>query len=229
MHVNMQKAVRAMREQLITYPRQESSGTYTTGSSMRVPDLPAYAFAVLSLNIPGSFHSSTSAASIVTIRSARFPEFHTVERAPLMPKDIVAFVRRVFGLNVSDAARAFAVQRPTIYLWSSSDDMSLVRPHNRARMRQLYQLAWEWNKRERLANDALSAVLPETNSTLLDLLSATEIDEGAVIRAYNGLFSMRPTSRREEHRNAAGVLRNLKGAFAAMDANQAARKKRESS
>jgi hypothetical protein len=225
MHLSKQSAVLAMREQQLSHVARPAFGAYNTGSSISAPDAPTYAFAILKLNIPGSHNTSTSASVVMATKLDRVLPLHTVEQAPLRPSDIVAFVRRVFGLNVSEAAQVFGVRRPTIYLWSGLQDMGLVRQGNQVRMKYLYSLARKWEELGPLPVGSLGAVLPDFGATLLELLSADVINRTQLLQAHDRLTAMGSAFRLQEHEKAMEAVRGLKGAFSAMAANQGVRKK----
>lgn len=225
MHLSRQNAVLAMREQQLSYPARPAFGAYNTGSSISAPDAQTYAFAILKLNIPGLHNTSTSASVVMATKLERALPFQSVEQAPLRPSDIVAFVRRIFGLNISEAAQVFSVRRPTIYLWSSLQDMGLVRQGNQVRMKQLYALAKKWEELGPLPVGSLGAMLPDSGRTLLELLSADVINRTQLLQAHDRLIAMSSAFRLQEHEKAMEAIRGLKGAFAAMATNQGARKK----
>lgn len=114
-----------------------------------------------------------------------------VEPAPsVSPAEMLSLVRTTWGLNVTQAASVFRVERPTIYLWAGLKDHSRVRPQNRSRMMQLYRLAREWSRMGRLPNAALEAVF-DGYPTLLEMLSAEQLDPKAILEGHARLASNR--------------------------------------
>jgi len=123
---------------------------------------------------------------------------HDLEVSPSM---MLEAVRTAFGLNVKQAARVFNVERPTIYLWAMQGDFSRVRPQNRERMKTLYDLAKLWRSRGRLPNNALDAVF-ENFPSLIDMLSATQLDIDAILASHNRLQTMRGCLEEQQSTNA---------------------------
>jgi hypothetical protein len=224
MQTSRQEAVLAMREQQLGNAGRRTLFANNTGSSISAADATAYVYVTSGLNL----HAPTGVTVVIAtkIERALLPEL--VAEVPLRPLDIVAFIRRVFGLNASEAALVFRVQRPTIYLWQNLQDMGPVRQSNQIRMKSLYVLAKKWEQLGPLPIGSLGALLPESGSTLLDLLSADIINSNKILQAHDRLATMGDTFRRQEHEKAVEAVHNLKGAFSAMAANQSDRRKSRS-
>lgn len=219
-----QGAVQAMRDNMRHYTARPSRAAYNTGSTLTVQDVSAFAYAYR-LKIPGASLTSTGADAVLLTPIYRALTAQVTDQVPLSPADIVVLVRRVFGLNVSDAAKVFGVQRPAIYQWLDLQDMTTVRQVNQERMKQLYRLAIQSEKLGPLHIGALRAVLPGSGSTLLDLLSENHIDPVRLMETHQMLKAMDATFRAQEHKKTMAVIQGLKGAFSAMANNEPARKK----
>lgn len=140
----------------------------------------------------------------------------TVETAPsVSPAEMLSLVRTAWGLNVTQAASVFRVERPTIYLWAGLQDHSRVRPQNRNRMMQLYRLAREWSQMGRLPNAALEAVF-DGYPTLLEMLSAEQLDSQAILGSHARLSSNRPQIDVRSNEQAVTYGKVLSSAFKSM-------------
>lgn len=117
------------------------------------------------------------------------------------PSEMLSLVRNTVGLNVKQAAAVFNVERPTIYLWADQHAFDRVRPQNRARMKQLYRLAQEFQAQGRLPNNALEAVL-ENSPSLFDLLCAPALDAAAILACYRKLLAMKGKLKEQQRANA---------------------------
>lgn len=130
----------------------------------------------------GELHREAYAAPRITV---------TAESAPaITPAEMLALVRTTWGLNVTQAAAVFNVERPTIYLWASLKDHARVRPQNRSRILQLYRLAREWSSMGRLPNAALDTVF-DGFPTLLEMLSKEQLDPQGILKSHARLASNR--------------------------------------
>jgi len=124
------------------------------------------------------------------------------------PSAMLAEVRDAFGLNVTQAARVFHVERPTIYLWMTQEDSVRLRPQKRARMEHLYRLAQEWKTLGRLPNNALEAVF-EKSPTLLALLSADVLNVSVILAHHHKLEASRGSLKAEQRQKAREAAKAL--------------------
>lgn len=118
------------------------------------------------------------------------PPGETAQGVPATPASMLKTVRETFGLNIKQSARVFDVERPTIYLWSTTSDAGKLRTANFERMRQLYKIAEKCSAMGPRPSDALQLVLDD-GSTLLDQLSSTPLDEHKILGAWNQLGTMK--------------------------------------
>lgn len=221
LQTNQKNANLAMREQQRMHSVGSAFKPYNTGA-VATQDVMTYTVASR-LHIPGASITSTGIGTYVVTQYGRVTPDQAQDA--LRPSDIVTMVRKVFGLNVSDAAQVFGVGRPTIYLWADSHDMGSVRPKKQARMKQLLIAATLCKQLAPLPVAALRAVLPVSGKTLLDMLSEEMINLDQLGQAYQHLETTRATFRKQEHHKAVEAIKGLKGAFQTLGAQQAARKK----
>jgi hypothetical protein len=135
------------------------------------------------------------------------------------PAEMLSFVRNTFGLNVKQAAGVFNVERPTIYLWANQQDFDRVRPQKRIRMKALYRLAQDCNARGRLPNNALEAVL-ENSPSLLELLSAAELDVPAILSCHAKLEAMTGKLEEQQGEHALALANAFAQGIASLGAKQ---------
>ncbi len=207
-----------------------------TGSAMSSDDTLEYAYASRRMSSESAY-SSTGVPRVVTIITARRAEdlsFVGMQKSfreaiefenIFSPADAIACVRDAFGLNVSEASRIFLVERPTIYLWSNSKDMSTVRVQNRERIKQLVSLARRWKSWGRLPAGSNEAYLLGGTVTLLDLLSARVIEEKKVHEAHLQLTQLIGQLKQLEHEKAKAALKGLRASFKRMGDERESRKK----
>lgn len=109
---------------------------------------------------------------------------------PAAPDEMLGAVRDFFGLNVTQTAKVFRVERPTIYLWSSLHDSSKVRTQNLDRMKALFCLAEKCKRIDTLGSEALQWGLSDGTS-FLEMISEERIDETSLISTWKMLSSIK--------------------------------------
>lgn len=137
----------------------------------------------------------------------------------LTPTEMLNTVRDVFTLNVTDAARVFLVTRPTIYQWASLDDISQIRARSiLKRMKELYGLAIKWKSLGSLTGRWASMPLRDCHGqSVVDLLTADQIDHQAVLGAHAQLKAASAHLRQAEIDRSVKAVKALEGAFTRMD------------
>lgn len=137
----------------------------------------------------------------------------------LTPSEMLNTVRDTFILNVSDAARVFRVTRPTIYQWATLDDISQIRARNvLTRMKELYSLAIEWRALGTLTGRWANMPLRTSHGqSVIDLLTADQIDHQAVLGAHAQLKAASVLLRQSEIDRSVKAVKALEGAFTRMD------------
>ncbi|MCK9344691.1 MAG: hypothetical protein M0P64_01035 [Candidatus Pacebacteria bacterium] len=146
------------------------------------------------------------------------PNETTGAQGVLTPAEMLNTVRDAFALNVADAARVFLVTRPTIYHWGSLDDISQIRAKSvLARMKELYVLAIKWKSLGPLTGRWPSMPLRDYHGqSLIDLLTAAQIDHHAVLGAHTQLKAASAELRQVEVDRSMKAAKGLVGAFALM-------------
>ncbi len=92
----------------------------------------------------------------------------------------LALIRATLSLNVKELAAALNVKRPTVYAWMAGEAEPKERNHRRIEV--LWTLAREWEKLSSLPLGALRTAPDEDGSSILTLLTASEIDMERVQR-----------------------------------------------
>lgn len=94
-------------------------------------------------------------------------------------------IRHYLSLNVSNLAKVFLVQRPTVYAWlkGTSD------PHeeNLTRLSEIHRIAKEWHRIAGIPMGNLHKMPLANGSSLLDTLCHAKIDTSAVDRILQSL------------------------------------------
>lgn len=132
--------------------------------------------------------------------------FHSAPQLPsdptlTTPAEMVEELRAAFGLNVTQLAQAFHIERVTVYAWLRTDRMEKLNPANRSRLWRLYQIAKHWRSCAQLPGKYLVEQIPGKDSTLLAMLCAEQLDPGEFMQAYELLAcAIGPTARAQRHR-----------------------------
>ncbi|HKU27904.1 MAG TPA: hypothetical protein VJQ54_20710 [Candidatus Sulfotelmatobacter sp.] len=141
------------------------------------------------------------------------------------PAQMLETIRSAFMLKVSAAAAVLRVTRPTIYQWSTLNDVAQIRAReDRERLQTVFRLARSWNDAGSLMGRWLERTLP-SGRTVLDLLSDVHIDETAMMAAHSTLKAAAPQLRKAEHDRALGASKVLSSAFEKLAANEQKRRK----
>lgn len=216
---------------------------YNTGTAISTPDPASYLLSAQLWSLlesspmqpqPGGagdsliLREATSGGLVLvhrlTTQAAEPARAQEAEEA-VTPAMIVEFVRRVFALNMSDAAEAFRVSRPTIYQWAKLMDIEQVRSHSdRERLKALHRITKLWAGREPLVGRWQSMILPSGKS-VLDLLKEPQLNVLALTEAHRVLADRKDILRREDHRRAQGAAAALGNAFAKLGEAQGRRGK----
>lgn len=126
----------------------------------------------------------SATSSVDTVVARKSSSNNTLRRGrSLFVSDQLANVRAIFGFSAKQLADVLRVSRPTIYAWI--DGTTEPREHNRERINLLERLAMAWQER---SSETLNRHLNSRlwcDRTLLELLSASSIDQGSVTEAFN--------------------------------------------
>jgi hypothetical protein len=123
------------------------------------------------------------------------------EPALTTPAEMVEELRKAFGLNVTQLAQVLHIERITVYAWLRTDRMEKLNLSNRTRLWRLYQLAKQWGSYAPLAGKYLVEPIPGRNTTLLQMLIASQLDSGEFAQVYELLArATNPTTRIQQHR-----------------------------
>lgn len=107
-------------------------------------------------------------------------------------------VKTAFGASNSDIARIFRISRTQLYKWMSTDQAVELEAANWQRLVDLAQIAREWSS---ISSSPLARFLNDKindKATLLSLLSAANLDLGA-IRSELRKFAAVPPDRSSRH------------------------------
>lgn len=115
--------------------------------------------------------------------------------------EMVEAIRATFGLNVTQLASVLRIERVTVYAWLRTEDADKLHPGNRDRLQSLYQIAKEWSSCAPLAGRYLVDTIPGYGKSLLDLLSADDLNSISFPLVYEKLATaMAPSARIRSHR-----------------------------
>lgn len=123
-------------------------------------------------------------------------------------------VQAAFGLSSTELASVCRVSRAALYKWLASDESLHLSPANWSRLSNLAKLAEDWNEQSSSPPGQLLREPFESGETLLFLLSAHQLDHGAIHALFAKLAAMlskRPPRRDEKLRNAGIKTRPLIG------------------
>jgi hypothetical protein len=131
------------------------------------------------------WHQATAPAAMFSVLTQYgSPSAPTPESAT--PKSMVAMIRSVWGLNITQLAQVLNVERPTIYLWSSLTDIHRVQRQKLDRLLTIYRLAQQWQAKGVLPSTCLTTVIG-TAPTLLELLSAQDMASTTILQLHEQL------------------------------------------
>lgn len=108
---------------------------------------------------------------------------------PETSADLLARVRAHLSLNTTELARTLLTERASIYNWMKGNNTP--RPENRRRLIMLASIARSWTQLCHEPLQDLRHALVEGNSTLIDLLSAPDLEEARIKRALTQLAGRR--------------------------------------
>ncbi len=118
-----------------------------------------------------NLHMGTGSASIVRQLAGTALERPSIDS----PASMIAEIRSILSLNVSETARALGVERPTVYAWLSER----ARPHrdHAVRLRRMASIASRWSS---LSGSPLGSLVraPDTQGvSLVDMLASEPLPE----------------------------------------------------
>lgn len=115
--------------------------------------------------------------------------------------EMVETIRSAFGLNVTQLAGVLGIERVTVYAWLRTEGADKLHPSNRDRLQSLYRIATEWSSCMPLAGRFLVDTIPGYGKSLLDLLSADDLNSISFPLVYEKLATaMVPSARIRSHR-----------------------------
>jgi len=103
--------------------------------------------------------------------------------------DLIARVRAHLSLNTTELARTLLTERASIYNWMKGNNTP--RPENRQRLTMLANFARTWTRLCHEPLQDLKHAIIEGDSTLIDLLSARDLNENQIKRALTQLAERR--------------------------------------
>lgn len=179
------------------------------------------------VNVPYGvvFTQSTGSAGVLVFEVKPQPMQTVAITALVTPAEMVKAVRNVFLLTVRDAALVLKVSRPTIYQWEGLSDIEQIRAYkDRERLKALYRMSQDWERRGRLTGRWTNETLPSGKS-VMDLLTEESIDEATLRLAHGQLLALAVPLLAAEQNRSQAAAKSLKGAFAKMADNEKARRK----
>lgn len=116
-------------------------------------------------------------------------------------------VQAAFGLSSTELAGICRVSRAALYKWLASDESLHLSPANWSRLSDLAKLAEDWNKQSSSPPGQLLIEPIESGETLLSMLSAHQLDHGAIHSLFGKLTAMlsQRSPRRDEKLQKAGI------------------------
>lgn len=175
---------------------------------------------------PGGTFIATGSAVFLVYEVKAEPE--TCATSLASPADMLETIRSAFMLKISTAAAVLRVTRPTIYQWSSLDDVTQIRAReDRERLQTVFRLACAWQDAGPLTGRWLERPLTD-GRTVFDLLSDARINEASLMAAHSTLKAAAPHLRKAEHERALKASQALGSAFDKLAANEQNRRKEKS-
>lgn len=110
-----------------------------------------------------------------------------------------------FGFTIQDLAVVLGITRPQLYKWLDAANDIKLQEASRARLATIEHLAKEWSARTKVPLNAVSKEPLAAGGTVFALMSADEIDNGAVGRSFDELMTTlgeKPKSRSQRLRDA---------------------------
>jgi len=130
---------------------------------------------------PDAMVSNALTGSVVRVSSGRI--MRDEQEVFLTTKEKIAGIRHYLSLNMTELAAVLNVGRPTAYAWASAS--AALRPKHRDRVDAIYELARNW----RIVSSAPMGLLVRESlaggKTMIDLLSAEDLDVGTVQKAMS--------------------------------------------
>ena len=114
---------------------------------------------------------------------------HTPASAAKLRVERLSAIQAAMGLPVRVLAEVLHISRPGLYKWLDAQQDRLLQADNRQRLAVIEQLAKQWRAR---SNAPLSSVAHEplaSGHTVLEMLTAKDVDEAAVIAAFDDLVA----------------------------------------
>lgn len=152
-------------------------------------------------------HSNTTSTSVVMVYTpgwyAHQEEAPSTEVSIARIQDYVRTIQDAFGLNTTQLANILGVTRKTVYLWLSGADQK-IQERNRHRLCQIAAMATMWRKRSvQERSGKLRAIVGDT--TMLELLSAEELDTERIQAVMDALANVTPTHKTDNQRVAEAI------------------------
>jgi HAMP domain-containing protein len=101
--------------------------------------------------------------------------------------DRLIAIQAKLGLPVQTLATILRISRPALYKWLDVEDDVQPQAENRERLAAVERIAQRWNERSVSPMSSVAHEPLSNGSTVLGLLTAEELDEGAVVGALDEL------------------------------------------
>ena len=112
-------------------------------------------------------------------------------RAVQTPAELVAQIRTAFSLNISELARVFGVERPTVYAWIAGDATPVVANWNRLREVAGFAAVWLASNNAPIGDRVRRPVASGTS--MIELLCQQPIPRGELMTMLEVFRSSTPT------------------------------------
>jgi DNA-binding transcriptional regulator YiaG len=136
-----------------------------------------------------AFRKATSEAKVAPSAAARL----RVER--------LAAIQAVLGLSTSELALALGLSRPGLYKWLDASSNVRLQGASRERLAAVERIAKQWRERSTAPLSSVAYEPLADGRTILSMMVADEIDEAAVVGAYDELLAKlagKPKSRSQK-------------------------------
>lgn len=102
----------------------------------------------------------------------------------------LAALQAALGLSTSDLAQALGLSRPGLYKWlDATSDVKLQRA-SRERLAAVERIATQWRERSKAPLSSVSNQPLANGRTVLAMMIAEQVDEAAVVGAFDELLAM---------------------------------------
>jgi transcriptional regulator with XRE-family HTH domain len=102
----------------------------------------------------------------------------------------LAALQAALGLSTSDLAQALGLSRPGLYKWLDASSDVKLQGASRERLAAVERIAKQWRERSTAPLSSVSNEPLADGSTVLAMMMADQVDEAAVVGAFDELLAM---------------------------------------